>query len=124
VKFLKVAVTSTGKDLESKVDPRFGRANWFIVFDTETNQYQVISNEQNLNASQGAGIQTAENISRQGVKALITGNCGPKAFRTLNAAGIQILYCEAGDTVADALEKLKSGKLSQAGGANVEGHWI
>lgn len=120
---MKVAVTSTGKDLESKIDPRFGRANWFIVFDTETNQHQAINNEQNLNASQGAGIQTAENISRHGVKALITGNCGPKAFRTLNAAGIQI-YCEAGGTVAEALEKFKSGKLKRADGANVEGHWI
>ncbi len=120
---MKVAVTSTGKDLESKVDPRFGRAKWFIVIDTETNQHQAINNEQNLNASQGAGIQTAENISRHGVKALITGNCGPKAFRTLNAAGIQI-YCEAGGTVAEALEKFKSGVLKQADGANVEGHWI
>lgn len=120
---MKVAVTSTGKDLESKVDPRFGRANWFIVADTETNQHQVINNEQNLNASQGAGIQTAENISRHGVKALITGNCGPKAFRTLGAAGIQV-YCGADGTVAEVLEKFKGGKLKQADGANVEGHWI
>lgn len=120
---MKVAVTSVGQDLESKVDPRFGRTNWFIVVDTETNQYQVINNEQILNASQGAGIQTAENISRHGVKALITGNCGPKAFRTLGAAGIRV-YCDADGTVSEVLEKFKSGKLIQADGANVEGHWI
>lgn len=119
---MKVAVTSTGKDLESKVDARFGRAKWFILFDTETNQHQVINNEQNLNASQGAGIQTAENISRHNVKAVITGNCGPKAFKTLNTAGIQI-YCAADGTVAEVLEKFNSGKLKQADGANVEGHW-
>lgn len=119
---MKIAVTSTGQDLDSKVDPRFGRAKWFIVVDTETNQVQAISNEQNLNAGQGAGIQTAENISRQGAKAVLTGNCGPKAFRTLTAAGIQV-YCGADGTVAESLEKFKSGKLKQAEGANVEGHW-
>lgn len=120
---MKVAVTSMGQDLKSKVDARFGRAKWFIVADTETNQIQVINNEQNLNASQGAGIQTAENISKQGVTAVITGNCGPKAFKTLGAAGIQI-YCSAEGTVAEALEKFKDGKLKQANGANVEGHWV
>ncbi len=120
---MKIAVTSMGQDLESKVDARFGRAKWFIVADTETTQFQVINNEQNLNAGQGAGIQTAENISRHGVGAVITGNCGPKAFRTLSAAGIRI-YCDAEGTVAQALEKFKSGKLKQAEGANVEGHWV
>jgi len=112
-----------GQNLESKVDARFGRAKWFIVADTGTTQFQVINNEQNLNASLGAGIQTAENISWHGVEAVITGNCGPKAFKTLSAAGIRI-YCDAEGTVADALEKFKNGKLKQADEANVEGHWI
>lgn len=120
---MKVAVTATGQELKSKVDPRFGRANWFIVFDTDTNQYQAIDNEQNLNAGQGAGIQSAENVSRHGVKAVITGNCGPKAFRTLGAAGIKV-YCGAEGTVEEVLEKFKSGKLKEADGANVEGHWV
>ena len=118
-----MAVTSMGQNMESKVDPRFGRANWFIVFDTETDEYRVVSNEQNLNAGQGAGIQSAEIISRSGVEALITGNCGPKAFRALGAAGIQV-FCGAEGTVAEVLEKFKSGKLEKAAGANVEGHWV
>jgi len=112
-----------GQDLESKVDPRFGRANWFIVVNTKTGDYQVVSNEQNLNVGQGAGIQSAENISRYGVEAVITGNCGPKAFKTLGAAGIQV-YCGAEGTVSEVLEKLKSGKLNVAAEANVQGHWI
>ena len=120
---MKVAVTSTGQNMESKVDPRFGRANWFILFNTETDEYQVVSNEQNLNAGQGAGIQSAEIISRNGVEALVTGNCGPKAFRALGAAGIQV-FCGAEGTVAEVLEKFKSGKLEKAAGANVEGHWV
>ncbi|NQS75537.1 MAG: NifB/NifX family molybdenum-iron cluster-binding protein [Peptococcaceae bacterium] len=119
---MKIAITSVGQDLESKIDARFGRAKWFIVIDTETNQHQVISNEHNLNISQGAGIQTAENISRHNVEAVITGNCGPKAFTTLNSAGIKV-YSAVDGTVAEVLEKFKNGKLKQAGGANVEGHW-
>ncbi len=119
---MKVAVTSQGQNLDSKVDLRFGRASWFIVVDTETGEYQAVSNEQNLSAGQGAGIQSAQNVSRQGVEAVITGNCGPKAFRTLNAAGIKI-FTGAEGSVSGVLEQFKSGKLSEASGANVEGHW-
>lgn len=120
---MKVAITAQGKDLESKVDPRFGRCSWFIVADTETGEYRAVSNEQNLNSAQGAGIQAAENAGRQGVEAVITGHCGPKAFRTLSAAGIKV-FSGARGTVAEALESFKSGRLKEAEGADVEGHWI
>jgi len=120
---LKVAVTSQGKTLESKVDPRFGRAGWFVVIDTNTGDYKAVSNEQNLNANQGAGIQAAEQVSRQEVSALITGNCGPKAFRTLMAAGIKVYYGTDG-TVAEVLEQFNKGKLSEASDANVDSHWV
>ena len=120
---MKVAITAQGKNLESKVDPRFGRASWFILVDTETGKYQAVSNEQNLNAGQGAGIQSAENVSRQGAGAVITGNCGPKAFRTLSAAGIKV-YIGAEGTVGEIFEKFKAGKLQEAAGANVEGHCV
>jgi len=54
---MKIAVTSRGKKLEDPLDPRFGRAVSFLVFDTETNDFQVVDNTPNLNAAQGAGIQ-------------------------------------------------------------------
>ncbi|MCL6559773.1 MAG: NifB/NifX family molybdenum-iron cluster-binding protein [Firmicutes bacterium] len=120
---MKVAVTSIGENLESRVDPRFGRCSWFIVADTESGDYRAVSNEQNLNASQGAGIQAADHVSRQGVEAVITGHCGPKAFRTLSAAGIKV-FSGADGTVAEVLKKFKSGELKEADGADVEGHWI
>lgn len=120
---MKVALTSQGPNLDSMMDQRFGRCKWFIVVDTETGEQQPVSNEQNLNVSQGAGIQLAGNISRHGVEALITGNCGPKAFKTLTAAGIKIFYC-AGGTVAEALQKFKKGELTEAKEANVESHWV
>jgi predicted Fe-Mo cluster-binding NifX family protein len=119
---MKIAVTATNKDISSDVDPRFGRAKYFIVVDTETNESVAHDNAQNLNAAQGAGIQSAETVAGLGAQAVVTGNVGPKAFRVLNAAGIKIYLSNEG-TVADAVGKFKTGELKEASVANVEGHW-
>jgi len=120
---MKVLITSQGKDLESPADPRFGRAKWFLVVDTESGSFEAVDNVQNFNAPQGAGIQSGQNASNLGVECVITGHVGPKAFSTLSAAGIKI-YTGADGTVADTLEKFKNGKLPQANNADVEGHWV
>jgi predicted Fe-Mo cluster-binding NifX family protein len=120
---MKVAVTSQGKELTSEVDQRFGRAKYLLVVDTETSDFVVHNNEVNLNAVQGAGIQTGQNIANLGVEAVITGNVGPNAFKTLNAADVKIFLAEK-QTVAEAVESLKAGELKQVDQANVEGHWI
>jgi predicted Fe-Mo cluster-binding NifX family protein len=117
---MKIAVTSTGKTLDSKVDPRFGRAAYFIIVDTETMDFSVIENE-NVAAAGGAGISSAKAVIDNGVKAVLTGNCGPNAERTLTAAGVK-LYTGATGTVAEAVELFKSGKLAEASGPNVESH--
>ncbi len=118
-----VAVTSEGKDLESKVDLRFGRAKNFIIYDTEKDGFEVVDNELQMNIPQGAGIQTGKNIADQNAEAVITGNVGPNAFKTLNAADIKVFL--AGDmTVKEALEKFKQGELEEEKHANVEGHWM
>ena len=120
---MKIAVTSQGADLSSTVDPRFGRAKYFIVVDTEGDCFDAVNNAQNLNAAQGAGIQAAQNIANCGVEAVVTGHVGPNAFRTLSAAGIKVLVGAKG-TVAESLESFKAGKLEEAKGADVEGHWV
>jgi predicted Fe-Mo cluster-binding NifX family protein len=119
---MKIAITATGKEMSSAVDPRFGRAKFFIVVDTETNDTAAHDNAQNLNAAQGAGIQAAETVARLGATVVITGNVGPKAFRALNAAGIKVLLTKDG-TVADAIRMFKAGDLTEAANASVEGHW-
>ena len=119
---MKIAVTSQGRDLNSQVDPRFGRAKAFIVVDTETDEFSVHDNTQNLNAVQGAGIQAGRTVVDLGVTAVITGNVGPKAFATLGAANIKI-YPRASGTVKEAVEQFKAGQLQLADNANVEGHW-
>ena len=120
---MKVAVTSQGKELTSKVDQRFGRAKFLLVVDTETGDFAVHDNELNLNAVQGAGIQTGQNIANLDVEAVITGNVGPNAFKTLSAANVKIFLAEK-QTIAKAVESFKAGGLEEVDNANVEGHWI
>ena len=120
---MKVAVTSQGRELNSAVDPRFGRAKYFLVVDTETGDFSAADNSQNLNAAQGAGIQAGKKVVDLGVEAVITGHIGPKAFATLQAGGVGI-YAGATGTVADAIEQFRAGKLKQSSGADVEGRWM
>lgn len=119
---MKIAVTTAGKDLNAPVDTRFGRAAGFIVYDTETKTFETADNTQNLNAAQGAGIQTAQNVATTGAKAVITGHCGPKAFRILSASKITVYLAEQG-SVQEALDLLAQNKLIEIKTADVEGHW-
>ena len=119
---MKIAVTSQGKDINSELDPRFGRAKYFVVVDTETGEFSCVDNAQNLNAAQGAGVQAAQSVAKLQVSAVLTGHCGPKAFRVLEAAGITV-YLGAGGTVEDAVARLKAGEYQKASNPNVEGHW-
>jgi len=120
---MKVAVTSQGRESSSPVDPRFGRARYFMVVDTEKGDFSAADNSQNLNAAQGAGIQAGKNVVDLGVQAVITGHVGPRAFATLQAGGVQV-YTGATGTVADAVEQFKAGRLKQSDMADVEGHWV
>ena len=119
---MKVALTTSGNDLNAPLDGRFGRAPKFLIYDLDANTFSVIDNQQNLNAAQGAGIQSAETVARLGSKSVVTGHCGPKAFRVLLAAGIKVYTTDA-PTVAAALEQYRAGQLTEAKAADVEGHW-
>lgn len=120
---MKIALTTSGDDLNSPLDQRFGRAPKFLIYDMDTNTFEMVDNAQNLNAMQGAGIQSAQNIARLGVGAVISGHCGPKAFRTLQAAGIKI-YNTSAITVTEALEQYRAGTLNESSSADVDGHWV
>ena len=120
---MKVAFSTSGADLNAPLDSRFGRAARFLVYDTESASFDVIDNRQNLNAAQGAGIQSAQNVAASGAQALVSGHCGPKAFRVLTAAGIAV-YASDAPTVAAALELYREGKLTKSEQADVEGHWL
>lgn len=106
---MKICITSEGKTLESKVDSRFGRCQYFIFFDTDSGKFEAQENA-NAQFQGGAGIQSAQLVSSRGAKAVLTGNVGPNAFETLHKAGIQI-YAGVSGTVKEAVEAYKRGKL-------------
>ena len=117
---MKIAVTSVGKELDSQVDPRFGRAACFIIVETETLAFEAIENA-NIAASGGAGITSAKAVIDTGAQAVLTGNCGPNAERTLRAANIK-LYTGVTGTVAEAVAQFKAGSLTEATGPSVDSH--
>lgn len=119
---MKIAVTSKGKDLDSQVDPRFGRAAYILVVDTDSLEFEALDNSENVNAFKGAGIQAATMMSDKGAEALLTGFCGPNAFKVLKAAKINVAN-DINGTVRDAVNAFKGGKVSFSDEANVDGHW-
>lgn len=119
---MKVAVTAKGPELSSPVDPRFGRAAYVIVVDTETMAYEALDNSDNVNAFKGAGIQAATMIADRGVEVLLTGYCGPNAFKTVEAAGMKVVSDVTG-TVEEAVGMFLRGEAEYSDAANVDGHW-
>ena len=118
---MKVAVSSTGKDLDNQIDPRFGRCAYFIIVDTDTMGYEAFDNE-NVALGGGAGIQSAQFVASKNVKAVITGNCGPNAVRTLSAAGVEVVVGQTG-TVRQAVDNYKAGNLKTTNEPNVADHY-
>ena len=120
---MKIAVSATGNTLDSDLDARFGRAACFIVVNPEDLSFEVVENTQNLNAAQGAGIQAAKTVADKGVDAVLTGNCGPKAYAVLEQAKIPVITGVSG-SIKEAVEQYKKGGLAAAAGPNVNGHWM
>ncbi len=119
---MKIAVTSQGKDLNARVDPRFGRARYILFIDTANGDLEVMDNAENMNAFKGAGIQAAVSVGDSGAQVLLTGYCGPKAFKTLAAAGVKVANDMTG-TVKEAVKAFEEGRVTYADEANVDGHW-
>ena len=118
---MKIAITSTDGTLEGNLDERFGRTGKFIIYDTETKNINVLDNNKNLNAAQGAGIQSAQNVIDAGVQTVISGHLGPNAFKVLQAAGIDV-YSASGISVSEALKAFEQGSLVKLTSADVQGH--
>ena len=117
---MKIAVSSTGTDLDAQVDPRFGRAQHLLIVDIDSLEFEAVANA-NAAAGGGAGIQTAQMIASKGAEAVLTGSCGPNAFRTLTAAGIQV-YAGLSGSVREAVDAFKGGKLGPLSEPSAPGH--
>lgn len=117
---MKICITSEGDSLESVVDPRFGRCRYFVIADTDSMQFEIIENP-NIQSTGGAGIQSAQLIASKQAKAVITGNVGPNAFQTLQAAGIGIFVGVSG-TIREAIERYKKGEFKPVSAPSVASH--
>ncbi len=118
---MKICVTSTGNSLDSQIDPRFGRCQYFIIVDSETMEYEAIQNP-NIASFGGAGIQSGQLIASKGAEIVLTGNVGPNAFATLQAAGLKIITGITG-LVKDVVQKYKKGELPSVAGPTVPSHF-
>jgi predicted Fe-Mo cluster-binding NifX family protein len=115
---MKIAVTATGDQLNSDVDPRFGRCKYFIIVDTDTMAFEAVLNTPGAG---GAGIAAGQLVSSHGAKAVLTGDCGPNAYQVLSAAGIEVITGVSGK-VKDAVEAYKAGKYKKISQPTVEPH--
>ena len=118
---MKIAVSATAPTLDAEVDPRFGRCQYFIIVDPQTMEFEALENP-NIQASGGAGITTAQMVASKGVGVVLTGNCGPKAYQTLSAAGVQVITGVVGG-IRDAVEAYRTGKLQPGAQPSVESHF-
>jgi len=117
---MKIAVSSSGNTLDSQIDPRFGRCVYFLIVDTDDMNFEAFDNE-SLALGGGAGIQAAQFVASKGAKAILTGNVGPNAAKTLGAAGVEVFVGQNG-TVGEALERYKGGGLQSTRAPNVADH--
>jgi predicted Fe-Mo cluster-binding NifX family protein len=118
---MKIAFSSTGTDLDSEIDPRFGRCAYFLFVDPDDMTFEAIENE-SMSLGGGAGIQSGQFIASKGANVVITGNFGPNASRILNAAGVDVIVGVSGP-IREAIERYKRGELSPTDQANVPDHY-
>jgi predicted Fe-Mo cluster-binding NifX family protein len=87
---MKVAITSTGNSVESKIDPRFGRCAYFVIYNTDTNDVEFIPNP-NKNASNGAGPASVQLVADNGAQKIVSGEFGMKIKSILDSLSIQMI---------------------------------
>ena len=118
---MKIALSATAPGLDAEVDPRFGRCQYFIIVDPQSMEIEALDNS-NAMAAGGAGISTAQMIASKGVEVVLTGNCGPNAYQTLSAAGVQVITGVSG-RIKDAIEAYKAGRFQSSAQPSVGSHY-
>jgi predicted Fe-Mo cluster-binding NifX family protein len=118
---MKMCISAFSGSLDAEVDSRFGRCAYFVIVDSETMEFNAISNA-STGAAHGAGVQAAQTVANMGVKVVITGNVGPNAFSVLSAAGIEVITGVSG-RVREAIDKYKKGQLQGISNPTVGGHF-
>ena len=115
---MKICVTAEGNNLDAQIDRRFGRCQYFIFVDTDTMEFEAVPN-QNVTGMGGVGIQSGQLVAEKQAQVVLTGNIGPNASQTLEAAGIGVVLNLSG-RVKEAVEQYKNGQLQPVKGPNAQ----
>ncbi|MBL7226118.1 MAG: DUF5320 family protein [Desulfobacteraceae bacterium] len=118
---MKIAVSSSGRDLSAQIDPRFGRCAYFVIVETDDMSFEAFDNE-SIALGGGAGIQAAQFVASKGAGAVITGNCGPNAVQTLSASKVEVFVGQSG-TVREVIERYARGDIKSTNAPNVADHY-
>lgn len=116
---MKIAISAEGKNKENLLDRRFGRCDYFLIYDTETGEFKAIGNN-GVSSGGGAGIAAASQLIEENVSAIITGNLGPNAFELVEKAGIKAYSCEVLPVfrVVEMFQKNQLSEIKAAGNAH------
>lgn len=103
---MKAAITSTGNSLDSKMDQRFGRCAYFVIYDTSSDGFEFIPNP-GKNSPEGAGPAAAQLVASRDVKKVISGEFGIKIKSLLDRLKIQMIVLREPDkTISQIIEML------------------
>jgi len=104
---MKIAITSTGNELSSLMDKRFGRCSFFVIYDTESGSLEFIPNP-NKEAEEGAGPASVQLVAAKGVKKIVSGEFGMKIKSLLDSLQIQMIALSNDERkVSEIIEMLK-----------------
>lgn len=116
---MKLVITAKGPGLEHELDPRFGRAAWYLLVDSENGLIEARENEEGAVLVQGAGPQAAQTVANLGAAGVVTGQVGPKASQALQSAQIDV-YTGFSGSAAEALEAWRRKHATKAPAAGTE----
>ncbi len=110
---MKLLITAKGPNLDSPIDKRFGRGEYFVIVDTDSKSIIESFHNEYLNNEHGVGIKTATLTLEKGVDAVITGSYGPKAYDVLKQGTLKLYVFTNENTVQDVLDNFEKGNLKE-----------
>jgi len=117
---IKICISATGDNLNAFLDPRFGRAMFFLIINSEGELIKAIKNT-GKQAMRGAGVTAAQIVTDEKVNVIITGNIGPRASMVLSASKIKIFVGIPETPILDIIKKYQEDKLQESVEAKVSG---
>jgi len=116
---MKIIITASSNKTDQPFNPRFGRAEYFMLYDSDTQEWVAFQNPA-VDARGGAGPQAVQFINSKKPEIVISGRYGPSAFTALEAAGIKA-YIASHGSVSEVLQQFLDGQLEQVGEATGPG---